>query len=133
MKTELLAAIAVFSTVCQTAPLHERSSDYISSCGSTWMARDDVASNHGQISRRGYLSAVSSFCQLANGQSVAAGGYLSTATRVFLDGGGDPASNGVPGYVYFEIHNKQSQAHLVTSEFSSRVVHFESETKYVKT
>lgn len=77
------------------------------------MARDDVASNHGEILRRGFLSAVSTFCHLANGQSVGAGGYLSTATRVFLDGGGDPASNGVPGYVYFEIHNKQTQVHIV--------------------
>lgn len=110
-------AVLLFSAVCHGVPQQKQSSNYISSCGDNWMARDDVSTNNGEIPRRGYLSAVAEFCQEADGQTVPAGSYLSLATRVFLDGGGDPSSNGVPGYVYFEIHNKQSSdSHTVTGK-----------------
>lgn len=99
-----------FLSLCHAAPHEKRSSNYISSCGTTWMARDDVSSNNGEVPRRGYLTAVAGFCEQATGQIVPAGGYLSLATRVFLDGGGDPSTYGIPGYVYFEVHNKQSSA-----------------------
>jgi hypothetical protein len=118
MQRMLVTTVALsFLSLCNAAPHEKRSSNYISSCGDAWMARDDVSSNNGEIPRRGYLTAVAEFCQQANGQTVPAGGYLSLATRVFLDGGGDPSTNGIPGYVYFEVHNKQSSApHTVDGE-----------------
>lgn len=108
----VLATVLPLSSLalCHEAPREKRSSNYISSCGDAWMARDDVNSNNGDIPRRGYLTAVAEFCEQADGQTVPAGGYLSLATRVFLDGGRDPSTNGIPGYVYFEVHNKQSFA-----------------------
>lgn len=121
MKPALVTAGTLFflSRACHGALSQKQSSDYISSCGDNWMARGDVSTNNGEIPRRGYLSAVADFCQKANGKTVAAGGYLSLATRVFLDGGKDPSSNGIPGYVYFEIHNKQSSdSHIVNSKYS---------------
>lgn len=112
-----------FLSLCQAAPHEKRSSDYISSCGSAWMARDDVSSNNGEIPRRGYLTAVAEFCEQASGQTVPAGGYLSLATRVFLDGGGNPSTNGIPGYVYFEVHNKQNSAsHTVDCEYMYNMI-----------
>ncbi|KAF3384119.1 Altered inheritance of mitochondria protein 6 [Talaromyces pinophilus] len=108
----ILATVVSLSCFAHShaAPHEKRSSNYISSCGTTWMARDDVSSNNGELPRRGYLTAVAEFCEQANGHIVPAGDYLSLATRVFLDGGGDPSTNGIPGYVYFEVHNKQSSA-----------------------
>jgi hypothetical protein len=118
MQRILVTVFALSSLyVCNAALYQKRSSNYISSCGDAWMARDDVSSNNGEIPRRGYLTAVAEFCQQANGQIVPAGGYLSLATRVFLDGGGDPSTSGIPGYVYFEVHNKQSSnSHTVDGE-----------------
>ena len=87
------------------------------------MARDDVSSNNGEIPRRGYLTAVADFCEHASGKTIPAGGYLSLATRVFLDGGGDPSTNGIPGYVYFEVHNKQNSAsHTVDGEYMYNMI-----------
>ena len=108
MKSTLIAATAVLSTASAMPHLMKRDSgDKISSCGSTWMAGVDVSTNNGEIPRRGYVSAVDAFCQAADGQIVGASSYLSMATRVFINDGGDPASNGDNGYVYFEIHNQQ--------------------------
>lgn len=123
MQQKFLTVVALSSlAICRAAPHEKRSSNYISSCGSAWMARDDVSSNNGEISRTGYLTAVTKFCEQASGQTVAAGGYLSMATRVFLDGGGDPSTNGIPGYVYFEVHNKQSSAsHIVDGKSISKI------------
>lgn len=115
--------VLLFLSICHAAPHEKRSSDYISSCGSAWMARDDVSSNNGEIPRRGYLTAVSDFCGHASGKTIPAGGYLSLATRVFLDGGGDPSTNGIPGYVYFEVHNKQNSAsHTVDGEYMYNMI-----------
>jgi hypothetical protein len=122
MKQTLFTAAAVMATVCQAAPhadisVVKRDSNYTSSCGDNWMARDDVKTNHGEIARRGYLSAVAAFCKQANGKTVGAGDFLSMATRVFLDGGGDPTSSGTNGYVFFEVHNKQqSDSHTIASK-----------------
>jgi hypothetical protein len=85
----------------------------ISSCGSEWMAIEDVKTNNGQITRRGYHSAVDFFCDQAGGQTVGRQQYLSLANRVWLDYGGNPATTGINGYVYFEIHNKQDSDYVV--------------------
>ncbi|KAI1267321.1 hypothetical protein F5Y18DRAFT_379882 [Xylariaceae sp. FL1019] len=89
--------------------------DGISSCGSTWMAVPDVAIGSNTDSRQGFTRAITKFCSEANGLTVASQGYLSMATEVYLDGGGNPPVYGLLGYVYFEIHNKQSTAHVVNT------------------
>jgi hypothetical protein len=94
----------------------------ISSCGPEWMAIDDVKTNNGQISRRGYNSAVDFFCDEAGGQTVGGQLYLSMANRVWLDYGGDPATTGINGYVYFEIHNKRDSDHVVDGKIAYVVV-----------
>jgi hypothetical protein len=126
MKQTLFTAAAVMASVCQAAPhgdisVVKRDSNYTSSCGDNWMARDDVKTNNGEISRRGYLNAVASFCKEADGKTVGGGDFLSMATRVFLDGGGDPTSSGTNGYVFFEVHNNQkSDSHTVNCKQLSR-------------
>ncbi|GAP87700.2 putative altered inheritance of mitochondria protein 6 [Rosellinia necatrix] len=87
--------------------------DDISSCSTTWMAIPDVTIGAGTDRRRGFTSAVNSFCDMASGRTVASQDYLSMATEVFLNGGMNPSSYGLLGYVYFEIHNKLSSAHTV--------------------
>ncbi|KAI0166636.1 hypothetical protein GGR57DRAFT_510242 [Xylariaceae sp. FL1272] len=87
--------------------------DGISSCGSAWMAIPDVTIGSNTDSRTGFTTAANKFCSMANGLTVASQGYLSMATEVFLDGGGNPPAYGLLGYLYFEIHNKQSTAHVV--------------------
>ncbi|KAI8628756.1 hypothetical protein F5Y19DRAFT_112719 [Xylariaceae sp. FL1651] len=87
--------------------------DGISSCGSTWMAISDVTIGGGTDRRTGFTTAVNKFCALADGQTVKSQDYLSMATEVFLDGGMNPSSYGLLGYVYFEIHNKLSSVHTV--------------------
>jgi hypothetical protein len=43
---------------------------------------------------------VQAFCSAANGQQVNPSGYISMATEVFLNGGKDPATYGILGFVY---------------------------------
>jgi len=86
------------------------------------MPVNDVSTNHGQIGRVGYNSAVDNFCGKAGGQKVGGKKYLSMATRVWLDYGGNPETTGINGYVYFEIHNKRDSDHDVNSKFSSCVI-----------
>jgi hypothetical protein len=81
------------------------------------MAITNVKTNNGAITRRGFDSAVDSFCDKANGQTLGKGLYLSLATRVFLDDGGDPASHGINGFVYFEVHNKGGSDHHIDGKF----------------
>ncbi|OAG08850.1 uncharacterized protein CC84DRAFT_1204102 [Paraphaeosphaeria sporulosa] len=97
-------------------PAAQAQSNYISSCGPDWMAINDVKTNHGTVQRVGYNTAVDSFCNKAGGVSVGAGAYTSMATRVWLDYGSNPETTGLNGWVYFEIHNKQSSTHLVNAE-----------------
>ncbi|KAI1814819.1 hypothetical protein GGS20DRAFT_585081 [Poronia punctata] len=87
--------------------------DDISSCADTWMAIDDVEIGQGGDKRVGFGSAVQKFCEMADGETVKKDDYLSMATEVYLDGGGDPSTNGILGFVYFEIHNKQDDDHTV--------------------
>lgn len=77
------------------------------------MAIDNVKTNQGTVQRVGYNFAADAFCDKANGVEVAAGAYTSMATRVWLDYGGNPETTGLNGWVYFEIHNKQSGPHFV--------------------
>jgi hypothetical protein len=77
------------------------------------MAVNNVKTNHDTVERTGYTTAVDKFCDAANGQEVGSKLFLSMATRVWLGYGGDPKSTGLNGYVYFEIHNKQNDKHIV--------------------
>lgn len=83
------------------------------------MAVNDVKTNNGAVQRVGYNTAVDTFCNKAAGVEVGAGAYTSMATRVWLDYGGDPKSVGVNGWVYFEVHNKQSSGHVVDGKSTS--------------
>jgi hypothetical protein len=67
------------------------------------MPREDVTIAQGSDKRAGYSTAVQTFCSAANGKTVEPGGYLSMATEVFLNGGKNPASYGVVGFVYCEL------------------------------
>ncbi|RWA05629.1 hypothetical protein EKO27_g9479 [Xylaria grammica] len=87
--------------------------DAISSCSSTWMTISDVTIGGGTDHRTGFTTAVSKFCDMANGSTVQSQDYLSMATEVFLNSGKDPSKYGLLGYVYFEIHNKLSSSHTV--------------------
>ncbi|KAI0444719.1 hypothetical protein F4803DRAFT_511011 [Xylaria telfairii] len=87
--------------------------DGISSCSSTWMAIPDVPIGSGTDMRKGFTSAVNQFCNMADGKTVKSQDYLSMATEVFLNGGMNPMTYGLLGYVYFEIHNKLSSVHTV--------------------
>ena len=99
------------------------------------MPRNDVTIAQGTDHRTGFSTAVQVFCDAANGKTVPAGGYLSMATEVFLNGGKDASTNGVVGFVYckffslpslyncvltyyflVEVHNKQNSDHSVTSK-----------------
>ncbi|KAI0400351.1 hypothetical protein F4802DRAFT_585230 [Xylaria palmicola] len=99
----------------QSAPSNRTAlvTDDISSCSDTWMAIPDVAIGGGSDTRRGFTSAVNTFCDMAGGRSVKSQDYLSMATEVFLNSGMNPSSYGLLGYVYFEIHNKLSSTHTV--------------------
>lgn len=77
------------------------------------MAVNNVKTNHDTVERTGYNVAVDKFCDAAHGQEVGGKLFLSMATRVWLGYGGDPKSTGINGYVYFEIHNKQNDKHIV--------------------
>ncbi|EEA22384.1 hypothetical protein PMAA_061620 [Talaromyces marneffei ATCC 18224] len=70
MQRILVTAIALSFSFCHAAPHEKRLSNYISSCGGAWMARDDVRTNNGKVPRRGYLTAVAEFCQQANKQTI---------------------------------------------------------------
>ncbi|OTA89313.1 hypothetical protein M434DRAFT_398650 [Hypoxylon sp. CO27-5] len=113
--TLLAVAVAVFSCIplghCEASV-----TDGISSCGSTWMPRDDVTIAQGTDIRRGFSTAVEIFCSAANGQTVKPSGYLSMATEVFLNGGKDPTAYGILGFVYFEVHNKQNSDHTISTQ-----------------
>lgn len=67
------------------------------------MPRNDVTIAQGTDTRRGYSTAVQTFCSAANGQTVKAGGFLSMATEIFLNGGKDPSTHGVVGFVYCKL------------------------------
>lgn len=77
------------------------------------MAADDVRTNNGQIAHLGYNTAVNVFCDRAGNQTLGGNEYLSMAERVWLDYGQNPATTGVNGYVYFEIHNDKAGNHVV--------------------
>ncbi len=64
------------------------------------MAGNDVQIAGGGDTRKGFNTAVDQFCAQADGRVVPAGGYLSLATEVFLNGGKDPKKYGLLGYVY---------------------------------
>lgn len=66
------------------------------------MAIPDVKIGGGSDTRKGFTSAVNSFCDMASGKTVASQDYLSMATEVFLDGGMNPTTYGILGYVYCE-------------------------------
>ncbi|KAF1968969.1 hypothetical protein BU23DRAFT_513738 [Bimuria novae-zelandiae CBS 107.79] len=112
MSSKLFVASFLVSSAL-ALPAAQAKSDYISSCGPDWMAINDVKTNHGSVQRIGYNTAVDSFCDKANGVSVGASAYTSMATRIWLDYGSNPETTGLNGWVYFEIHNKQSSAHIV--------------------
>jgi hypothetical protein len=82
------------------------------------MAVNNVKTNHDTVERTGYNAAVDRFCDAADRQEVGASLYLSMATRVWLDYGGDPTYTGLNGYVYFEIHNKQKDKHVVDGQYA---------------
>ncbi|KAK6066340.1 hypothetical protein SCUP234_12120 [Seiridium cupressi] len=106
-----------YISVATCTPLLElRTTDGISSCGSTWMPRENVFIAGGGEERVGFGSAVQTFCDAADGQTVASNGYLSMATEVFQSGGKNPETYGVIGFVYFEVHNKQSDDHKVEAD-----------------
>ena len=67
------------------------------------MASETVWTNNKKIEHRGYNQAVDYFCDQAGGQTL--GGQLdhAMATRVWLGGGGNTTTNGLRGYVYFEM------------------------------
>ncbi|KAI9147368.1 Glycosyltransferase sdnJ [Paramyrothecium foliicola] len=90
--------------------------DDISSCGNAWMPRNDVKIAGGTDTRRGYSSAVQSFCSAVDGQVVEPGGYLSMSTEVFLNGGKNPTVYGILGFVDFEVHNKIKTDHKISAE-----------------
>ncbi|KAK6958291.1 hypothetical protein Daesc_001089 [Daldinia eschscholtzii] len=120
MELTLLAiAVAGLSVKFSAIPLvqgEKQVTDGISSCGNAWMPRDDVSIAQGTDTRRGYITAVQTFCSAANGQTVKPGGYLSLATEVFLNDGKNPATYGVLGFVYFEVHNKIKSDHTISTE-----------------
>jgi hypothetical protein len=93
------------------APLEKR--EGISSCGPEWMAFNEITTNHGKVSHRGFNTAVDFFCDKAGGQTVGGKKYFSLANRVWLDYGGDPTTTGLNGYVYFEIHNNLGTNYIV--------------------
>ncbi|CAH0040888.1 unnamed protein product [Clonostachys rhizophaga] len=86
----------------------------ISSCGDEWMPRDDVKIGQGTDTRPGFSTAVQKFCSAVNGQVVKPSGYVSLATEIFLSSGKAPTSYGIQGYVYFEVHNKESSDHTIS-------------------
>lgn len=79
------------------------------------MAKDDVRIGQNTDTRRGYLRAVGDFCTAADGQVVKPKTMLSMASEVYLNGGKDPKSYGILGFVYFEVHNKQSVDHKISA------------------
>ncbi|KAI2783412.1 hypothetical protein F4815DRAFT_349901 [Daldinia loculata] len=116
MELTLLAiAVAGLSSI-PLARCEKQVTDGISSCGNAWMPRDNVTIAQGTDTRSGYSTAVQTFCSAANGQTVKPSGYLSLATEVFLNDGKDPATYGVLGFVYFEVHNKESSDHTISIE-----------------
>ncbi|KAH9894554.1 hypothetical protein F4778DRAFT_279438 [Xylariomycetidae sp. FL2044] len=135
MRTYLIPALTALSYVVNpVTPLSATSAiapeqtavqaqvvDGISSCGSTCMAVDDtIVIGNGTDSRTGYDAAVDRFCTMVDGATVPSQGYLSVATETYISGGGSgqpPATYGILGFVYFEIHNKISSAH--TADYAS--------------
>ena len=80
------------------------------------MAVNSIKTNHQQIQRIGYNSAVDNFCAKASGQRVASKKYLSMAGRVWLGNGGNPETTGINGFMYFEIHNNGGGEYAVDCE-----------------
>lgn len=80
------------------------------------MAVNSIKTNHQQIQRIGYNSAVDNFCTKAGGQRVTSKKYLSMAGRVWLGYGGNPEMTGINGFVYFEIHNNGGGEYAVDCE-----------------
>ena len=81
--------------------LSKRADNAISSCGDTWMPRDDVEIGQGTDERSGFDSAVDRFCDQADGETLASGdSYLSLATETELSFGKPPAEYGQYGFVY---------------------------------
>ncbi|KAI8962251.1 hypothetical protein F5Y11DRAFT_197677 [Daldinia sp. FL1419] len=111
----LAIAVAGLSTIA-FAQCGKQVTDGISSCGDVWMPREDVTIAQGTDTRRGYSTAVETFCSAANGQTVKPSGYLSLATEVFLNGGKNASTYGVLGFVYFEVHNKEKSDHTISTD-----------------
>ncbi|KAJ2969294.1 hypothetical protein NQ176_g8742 [Zarea fungicola] len=109
-----VAAAGALLPLSHAAPAEVQTTDGISSCGPSWMPRDDVAIGQGTDKRPGYASAVQTFCSAANGKTVKAGGFLSLATEVFLNGGKNPSQYGILGFVNFEVHNKIKSDHIIS-------------------
>ncbi|KAI2606703.1 hypothetical protein GGR54DRAFT_620393 [Hypoxylon sp. NC1633] len=105
-----------FGQCATIAQRGKSTTDGISSCGSEWMPRDDVKIAQGTDTRRGYSTAVQAFCSTTDGQTVKPGGYLSMATEVFMNKGDDPTVYGILGFVYFEVHNKESSDHVISTD-----------------
>ncbi|KAI1100055.1 hypothetical protein F4804DRAFT_58564 [Jackrogersella minutella] len=119
MELTLFAVVAVgisYLPVGYCASSSTSTTDGISSCGDAWIPGDDVMIAQGTDQRPGFSTAVKTFCSAANGQTVKPDGYLSMATEVFLSGGKDPTTYGILGFVYFEVHNKESSDHTISTE-----------------
>ncbi|KAI0015907.1 hypothetical protein F4780DRAFT_773192 [Xylariomycetidae sp. FL0641] len=109
--TLLASAAHALSAVNASAANAPLVTDDISSCGDVWMAVNDTIIGNGTDSRTGFQTAVDKFCTLVDRATVEGQGYLSMATEVYISGGQDPSTYGLLGFVYFEIHNKQSSTH----------------------
>ncbi|OTA99336.1 hypothetical protein M426DRAFT_325257 [Hypoxylon sp. CI-4A] len=116
MKLPLLHVATVAFSCIPFAQSRPQTTDGISSCGDAWMPREDVTIAQGTDTRKGFSTAVQSFCSAADGQTVEPSGFLSMATEVFLSGGKDPSVYGILGFVYFEVHNKESTDHTISAE-----------------
>ncbi|KAI0391324.1 hypothetical protein F5Y17DRAFT_468293 [Xylariaceae sp. FL0594] len=115
MRNATVLAGATNSSSPAADQLDQLVTDDVSSCSDTWMAVNDVEIGGGTDDRTGFNSAVRRFCDAADGKIVKEDGYLSMATETFLSAGKDPSSYGILGYVYFEVHNKESGDHTVES------------------
>lgn len=70
------------------------------------MAIPDVSIGGGTDVRKSFTTAVNKFCSMADGKTVKSQDYLSMATEVFLNGGNNPLTYGLLGYVYCEQNHE---------------------------
>ena len=102
-----IADHAQWPLMSNAAPQSSSALEKRDKCGPQWMPVSDVTPTGGGAVRTGFSTAVDVFCKAADTLNVPAGGYLSYATTVWLDKGKDPATSGVSGFAYFEVHNSQ--------------------------